>query len=76
MQQFNTQRSQRLRKEKLCIAPYMQFDRQEFEQQGSGLGHVICQKTIHLYDGKLIIESKVSEGTLVKVHLPCKSAQL
>ncbi len=75
MQQFKTQWSQKLRKEKLCIAPYMQFDGQKHEQQSSGPGFAICQRIIHLYDGKLTIESKVGEKTLVKVHLYGKPVQ-
>jgi two-component system, sensor histidine kinase and response regulator len=54
------------------IGAYMQFNRQEYEQQGSGLGLVICQRIIELYDGKISFESKVGESTLVKVILPGK----
>ncbi len=55
------------------IGAYMQFNRQEYEQQGSGLGLVICQRIIELYDGKLILESKPGEGTLARVVLPAKA---
>jgi two-component system, sensor histidine kinase and response regulator len=54
------------------IGAYMQFERKLFEQQGSGLGLVICKRITELYDGKISIESKVGEGTLIKVILPGK----
>ena len=55
------------------IGAYMQFNRQEYEQQGSGLGLVICQRIIELYEGKLIFESKPGEGTLARVVLQRKA---
>ncbi len=55
------------------IGAYMQFNRQEYEQQGSGLGLVICQRIIELYDGKLILESKPGKGTLARVVLHGKA---
>ena len=54
------------------IGAYMQFERKTQEQQGSGLGLVICQKIVALFDGTISLESKPGEGTLVRVFLPAK----
>lgn len=55
------------------IGAYMQFDRHEYEQQGSGLGLILCKRITDLYDGTLTIESKAGQGTLVRVVLPGQS---
>ena len=52
------------------IGAYMQFDREYYEQQGSGLGLVITKKIVELYDGILKIDSTVGKGTSVQVSLP------
>lgn len=42
-----------------------QFEREKYEQQGAGLGLVIAQKVLEIYDGELIIESEPDVSTTV-----------
>lgn len=51
------------------IGAYQQFDRQIYEQQGSGLGLSIVKKLLDLHHGRLTINSKDSITT-VHVELP------
>jgi DNA-binding response OmpR family regulator/anti-sigma regulatory factor (Ser/Thr protein kinase) len=51
------------------IGAYIQFDRWIQEQQGNGLGLVIIREFIMLYNGKLEIESKLSQGTNLRLKL-------
>ena len=52
------------------IGPYMQFDRKQHEQQGLGLGLMICRRLTELYGGRLTVQSQVDVGTTVSVKLP------
>ncbi|QJW89986.1 response regulator [Spirosoma taeanense] len=52
------------------IAPYTQFDRLYYEQQGSGLGLFIAKKLVELNRGQLTIASSASGPTQVTVRLP------
>ena len=52
------------------IGPYRQFERDQYEQQGMGLGLVIAMRIINLHEGKVVVESKHGEGTRVTVLLP------
>ena len=52
------------------IGPYMQFDREMYEQQGMGLGLTICKRLAEMHDGSLNIESTSQEITMVSVALP------
>jgi signal transduction histidine kinase len=52
------------------VGAYMQFGRQQFEQQGSGLGLIISKYLAEIHRGDLMIESMVDEGTTVTVNLP------
>jgi signal transduction histidine kinase len=50
----------------------MQFERRLYEQQGSGLGLVICKRLVELHGGDLVIESALPQGTTVYVRLPLR----
>lgn len=52
------------------IGAYMQFDRNIYEQQGSGLGLIIVKRLTQIYDGSLVIESEKDNITKIKVKLP------
>jgi len=52
------------------IAPFVQFDRDKHEQQGSGLGLVIVKKFVELYGGHFTIQSHVDQGTCVSISFP------
>ncbi|MHC9543082.1 MAG: response regulator [Vulcanimicrobiota bacterium] len=54
------------------IGAFVQFNREEFEQQGSGLGLSIVKRLAALYDGELKIESKTDSDTTVTLSLPVK----
>jgi two-component system sensor histidine kinase/response regulator len=49
------------------IGAYMQFEREHYEQQGSGLGLIISRMLAQLYGSELIIDSVPNEGTSVTV---------
>ena len=49
------------------IGPHMQFERGKFEQQGAGLGLVIAKRISELLGGQFRVESKVGQGTTVRV---------
>jgi signal transduction histidine kinase len=52
------------------IGAFVQFDRHEFEQQGSGLGLTIAREIIDHSEGALDIESTSGRGTTVTAQLP------
>lgn len=52
------------------IGAYMQFDRQFYEQQGTGLGLVISQRLTHFYGGDFQIKSEIDQGTTITLTLP------
>jgi signal transduction histidine kinase len=49
----------------------MQFERQLYEQQGSGLGLTIAKALTELHGGELTIESIPGKKTTVRLVLPC-----
>jgi two-component system, sensor histidine kinase and response regulator len=52
------------------IEAFTQFDRQQYEQQGVGLGLALVKKIIHLYNGKFFIQSEPAVGTTVQILIP------
>lgn len=52
------------------IGAWMQFDRTEYEQQGSGFGLTLAKKIAESYGGSLKIESEPGTGTTVTALLP------
>lgn len=54
-------------KQVASVGAYMQFDRQQHEQQGSGLGLIIAKKITELHGGSFIIDSTPHEGTKISM---------
>ena len=52
------------------VGAFMQFERQEYEQQGSGLGLILARRLVELHRGQLMIESVPEVETVVTVSLP------
>jgi signal transduction histidine kinase len=52
------------------LGAFNQFNREYYEQQGSGLGLIIAKKIVEIYDGNFEIKSKTGEGTSIFVQLP------
>jgi two-component system, sensor histidine kinase and response regulator len=50
------------------LGAYMQFDRDRYEQQGSGLGLIIAHRMMALHGGELIIRSIPGEETIVTLR--------
>ncbi|MVM33104.1 response regulator [Spirosoma sp. HMF4905] len=59
-------------KEEYCdqIAPYKQFERKKYEQQGFGLGLSIVKKILELNQGRLTIETPSEGETTVSIWIP------
>lgn len=57
------------------IGAYKQFNRQIYEQQGSGLGLSIAKQITELHNGKLIIHSIPLQQTTVTVFIPTKETE-
>jgi two-component system, sensor histidine kinase and response regulator len=55
------------------VGAIIQFDRELYEQQGSGLGLIIAKRLAELYCGTLTIESTLKHGTTVCVQFPIAS---
>lgn len=56
------------------IGPFRQFDRDIYEQQGSGLGLFVAQSLITLQNGTLEIESMPEGKTKVTLTFPLRNA--
>ncbi|MBE9174362.1 response regulator [Synechocystis salina LEGE 06155] len=55
-------------KELNSIGAHVQFQRSEFEQQGSGLGLTLARRLTELYGGQLAIASVPGEGTTITIQ--------
>ncbi len=53
-----------------CIGAFSQFDRQNFEQQGLGMGLALVNEILDLFIGDLRINSTADEGTILTLALP------
>lgn len=52
------------------LGAYMQFERQSYAQEGSGLGLIIVKRLVELYGGEFNIESVPDGETMVQIALP------
>jgi signal transduction histidine kinase len=52
-----------------AIGAYHQFNRDQHEQAGTGLGLVIAKRLAELHSGRLTIESVAEKSTMVRVEL-------
>jgi signal transduction histidine kinase len=57
------------------IGPYTQFDRQQYEQQGSGFGLAIVKRMVELYGGQFNIELLPGPSTRVSLRLPLATVE-
>lgn len=55
------------------IGAYVQFEREEHEQQGQGLGLVIVKRLAELLGGELTVDSVPGEYTRARVALPMQT---
>lgn len=55
------------------IDAYRQFDRDQFEQQGCGLGLFLARRLAVLHGGHLTVRGKLEKGTAVCLDLPLAS---
>ena len=53
------------------IAPFKQFNRSKFEQQGLGIGLYLVKRLLEFNQGEFKICSVEGEGTKITVTLPC-----
>lgn len=58
------------REQVASIGAHMQFERQYYEQQGTGLGLALARKLVQLHNGRLDISSGPGQGTTIRIELP------
>lgn len=49
---------------------FRQIDREQMEQQGTGIGLAIAQGLINLHDGEITVDSKPERGSTFTIRLP------
>ena len=59
---------------RITEAFYMVDKSRSRKEGGAGIGMALCQKIIRLHDGKLNVESRLGEGTVIKVTFPRERA--
>lgn len=52
------------------IGGFTQFERDIYEQQGTGMGLAISKKIVEIYNGNFMIKSEPKKGTIVIIELP------
>lgn len=57
------------------IDAYVQFDREQYEQQGMGLGLTISQKLVEMYGGKFNIDSQIGKFTEITILFPLEETE-
>jgi signal transduction histidine kinase len=53
-----------------AVSAYTQFDRRQYEQQGTGIGLAMVRGLARIHAGELIIRSVLGEGTTAQITLP------
>lgn len=53
-----------------ALQDFSQVDREQFEQQGVGIGLPLTKMIVEAHRGKVMIQSEVGVGTLVQIYLP------
>ena len=61
---------------RITEAFYMVDKSRSRKEGGAGIGMALCQKIIQIHGGKLNIESRLGEGTVMKVAFPRKNPAL
>ena len=56
------------------VGAFRQFERERFEQQGSGVGLALARRIVEATGGTLAIESRLGEGTSVRASWPLRPA--
>jgi two-component system, sensor histidine kinase and response regulator len=52
------------------VGAFMQFERKQYEQQGTGFGLAIVQRLAEMHQGTFTLTSAVNQGTQVTITLP------
>ncbi len=56
------------------IGPYMQFERQQYQQTGLGLGLILAKRLTEWHGGHFFLESQSHQQTRVCVTFPCEES--
>ncbi len=52
------------------ISAFKQFNREDYQQEGNGLGLAIVNNILGLIDGSMIINSEKNKGTIAEIKMP------